>query len=97
MATLTLRAPNENSPGYLRFWREMPAAVESLRALQAKAKAGEFLTPREVDAVVDALVLFMPNEDRDVAREAILDASATELATALTTIDTESLLARLRA
>jgi len=71
MAEIVLRVPGRDEPGYLR---RMRAALE----IQERLMRGDG-GPALVDALVEFLLPYVSEpEDRETAREALLDASQTQ-------------------
>jgi hypothetical protein len=67
MSQITFEKPSAKDPGYLRRTRSALEFLEGLKKDQS---------PQMVDRMIDFLLPFVKNpEDRNLAREALLDAS----------------------
>lgn len=86
MAKITLRFPDEQTPGYLRFVKALPDIRAQAAALADAVRAGT-LSTTQVDALVELMLVFIADPaDRLQARDMILDASAADLVQAWTAL-----------
>jgi hypothetical protein len=83
MPKLTLRFPTPDSPGWVRFSREIDSVQKDLISLgNAFRQKGFRPTTKNIDRLIDIILLFVPTssvEEKEAARETILDFSFPEL------------------
>jgi hypothetical protein len=80
---ITLRVPKRDEPGGVHFYMHAGDAHRFLSAFAQGIREGKMPSVQQFEKLIDCILLFVPRDQKQDAREIILDWSLTQLTVAI--------------